>query len=144
MKTSMTAQASYYAGVIEWLNQWAAAIRENDIRKGRRLFSEHASGFGTITYMTNSLDELVERQWTDVWKSTKSFDFDWDRVKIQRSPDGLQAAVQALWSSLNAAGKSRSGRATIILQRASKSDAWKCIHTHFSMRPGGADPGELT
>lgn len=133
------------ASIIEWLKEWAAAIRENDLSRGRSLFSDNASGFGTITFMTHSLDDLVKRQWTDIWSKTRDFDFEWDQIKIHASGDGLQAAIQSPWSSIGKDEKEqdrrRNGRATIVLTRSSKSDEWKCIHTHFSMWPGGADDG---
>lgn len=139
----MTTQDKNYTSVIEWLKKWAAAVRDNDLRKGRTMFCKKASGFGTITHITHDLDDLIKRQWTDVWKNTNDFEFDWRQIKVHQSPDGLQASVQALWASENIAGKNRTGRATIILQRTSERDEWKCVHTHFSLCPSGADPGML-
>lgn len=129
--------------VIDWLDAWATAIKSNDLDKGRSLFAADASGFGTITFMTNSLDDLVERQWAGVWPKTSGFDFDKAHLAVHFSPDKLQAAIQAPWTSVgkDEAGddRSREGRSTIILTRTSTDADWKCVHTHFSMWPGGAD-----
>jgi ketosteroid isomerase-like protein len=139
----MPNQKAENSDVIDWLEQWAKAIRDSDLSAGRKLFSKNASGFGTITNLTRDLDDLIERQWTEVWENTKDFDFDWCNLKIHRSPDGILTAVHALWSSVNMAGNCRDGRATIILLRTSEQEKWQCIHTHFSLRPNGADPGQL-
>ena len=131
------------AGVVDWLKAWANAIRENDVDEGRQLFTEEASGFGTITLATQGLDDLVKRQWTPVWGNTSGFNFDWEKQSFQLSPDALQVVVQTLWSSTGkdeaGANRQRNGRATIILTRKSVTAEWKCTHTHFSMWPGGAD-----
>ncbi|WP_428409056.1 YybH family protein [Hyphococcus sp.] len=139
----MTGSTEDKSSVINWLKAWAAAIRENDLDAGRSLFAEDVSGFGTITLMTDGLDDLIERQWTRVWANTTGYDFDWDKVTARLSPDGLQAAVQALWASTgkdeSGGDRAREGRATIILTRETKGDDWKCVHTHFSMWPNSAD-----
>jgi len=139
----MTQPNAANESIIEWLTQWAAAIRTNDLPKGRALFSKDASGFGTVTFMTDSLDDLVERQWTDVWRKTEGFDFDWNLLHIRLSPDEMLAVVHSPWSSsgTNESGqiRQRNGRATIILTRTSRKAAWKCVHTHFSLWPDGAD-----
>ena len=130
-------------GVINWLKAWAQAIRENELDKGRALFADDASGFGTITFITHSLDELVERQWANVWSSTKEFDFDWTLIRIRLSPDELQAVIHSPWTSVGTDEKGgdrhRKGRATIVLLRDNAAASWKCVHTHVSMWPNGAD-----
>ncbi len=139
----MTNRSQEHQGVINWLNEWAKAIRNQDLSAGRKLFSKATCSYGTVLNIATSLDDLIEHQWRVVWKNTKDFDFCWDTLNTQYSPDGLLAVVQTLWSSVNMADKCRDGRATILLMRASEHDTWQCVHTHFSLRPKGADPGQL-
>lgn len=138
--TTQTAAAS---SVKSWLDEWAQAIRTNDIPRGEALFSPDASGFGTVTLMTDGLADLVERQWREVWPRTSGFQFEHDAMRIRISPDAMQACVQTVWRSFSNdgadVGRKRTGRATIILTRPAPDAQWRGVHTHFSMWPDMAD-----
>ena len=127
--------------IIAWLDHWARCIRERDFDQGLQLFDPEASGFGTITLQTKSLEELLEQQWKPVWLQTEGFAFDDETMVINISPDRLHACVHALWRSRrsNSEDAERLGRATILLTRQQADDSWKCRHTHFSMWPDTAD-----
>ena len=140
---STTAQANAASSVRSWLDEWAEAIRANDIARGEALFSPEASGFGTVTLMTDGLADLVARQWCEVWPRTSGFRFGHDAMRIRVSPDAMQACVQTLWHSFSKdgadVGRRRTGRATIVLTRPAPDAAWRGAHTHFSMWPDMAD-----
>ncbi len=129
--------------VKDWLIAWERAICARDFRAGRALFDEGASGFGTVTERTHSLDDLVNRQWSVVWPRTDGFAFDLRELEIRVSPDGLMALAHAPWTSrgmdAHGAPRPRTGRCTVVLTRAADTAPWRCVHTHFSMWPQAAD-----
>ncbi len=137
----MTQNTDDRPSVKAWLSAWADAIANNDIERGRNLFDASASGFGTITFCTRGLVDLVDRQWTQVWARTKNFTFETDDQVITLSDDSCLAVVQTIWNSSRLKGDTslRRGRATIVLKRTDSAAPWLGVHTHFSMWPTGAD-----
>lgn len=140
---STTTQKTAAASIKSWLDEWADAIRTNDIARGEKLFADEASGFGTVTLMTEGLADLVARQWREVWPRTGGFQFEAETMRIRVSPDEMQACVQTIWHSFSNdggdVGRKRTGRATIVLTRTATDAAWRGVHTHFSMWPDMAD-----
>lgn len=126
-----------------WLSEWAEAIRTKDFAKGEALFLSTTSGFGTVTLRTDGLEDLVLRQWREVWTRTREFQFDENTMSILISLDETQACVHCLWRSLSDeptdSGRMRTGRATILLTRTAPTTPWRGVHTHFSMWPDMAD-----
>jgi ketosteroid isomerase-like protein len=129
--------------VRDWLLQWERAIQERDFEAGAALFSEDASGFGTVTEKTSTRADLVERQWRVVWPRTRGFSFDSKNVAVHAAEDGTMALAHASWTSLgfddNGTPRKRTGRCTIVLTRPHEEADWRCVHTHFSMWPQAAD-----
>jgi len=130
--------------VKQWLFAWERAIGARDFDAGRALFEHGASGFGTVTERTGTLQDLVERQWRVVWPRTHGFAFDRDAIDIRLSSDGGMAVAYARWTSAgteaNGSPRARAGRCTVVLMRASAEAPWLCVHTHFSMWPQSGDP----
>lgn len=127
----------------QWISAWERAIRDKDFAAGELLFSDTASGFGTVTDRTRSRDELVQQQWRRVWPRTRNFAFDGEDLEIRLSADETMALAHARWTSEGdddgAAPRARAGRCTLVLARDRRGEPWRCIHTHFSMWPQGGD-----
>lgn len=124
----------------DWLAEWEQAIRDRDFAQGERLFDSDTCGFGTVTLRTAGLDDLIARQWREVWPRTADFRFERDTLVCSVAPDGLLAVLHGLWTSKGRTDDNpRRGRATLVLKRDSRDQDWRCIHTHFSMWPNAAD-----
>ena len=121
--------------ISNWLRDFARAVRERDIDSGRAMFAPEVVGFGTVASTASGLDDLVDRQWLQVWPFTEGFDFDYSRLSVM-SVDGLAWAAVP-WHSVgfDEDGKpyDRHGRATIVLHR--DQTHWHAVHTHFSLVP---------
>lgn len=124
------------SAVLAWLEAFAAAVRDEDLVAGRALFAREASGFGTVTDTYDGLDDLVARQWSDVWPRTSGFAFRPESVRVWGDSDHATVAVE--WASVgtrtDGSTWERSGRATFALQRA--EGPWRAQHSHVSMTPG--------
>jgi len=128
----------------QWLDQFAACVRNRDLPGGRALFAPEVHGFGTRTEEARNLAELVQHQWSRVWFHTRGFRFLKDSVVEFAAADGSLLGVLALWDSegLDAAGNvfPRRGRCTVLLRPDAASPAgYVALHTHFSKTP----PDEL-
>ncbi len=118
-----------------WMKAFASCVRSRDIERGRALFDPEATGFGTVAGHYSSLDDLVGSQWSNVWPRTQDFVFD---EVDHRWLDASLCAVAATWRSVGTDGdvrRTRTGRATLILQRT-EGAGLQAVHTHFSMTPG--------
>lgn len=116
-----------------WLDSFSHCVRTGNLEAGRALFSPEARGFGTVVTEYDNTDDLVERQWGEVWPRTADFTFDqiqgiWSDEKI--------CTVAAAWSSVGIEGRRpRTGRVTLVLRRCSDGSL-RAVHSHFSMTPG--------
>ena len=90
--------------------------------------------------VVEGLEKLCANQWKSVWPTINNFKFLTDTLYIQISPDRLLANSILVWDSKgykkNGCSFKRNGRATVTLKRNNINDAWKCIHTHFSLNRG--------
>lgn len=128
----------------QWLDQFAACVRNRDLPGGRNLFAPEAHGFGTRTEQARNRSDLEQHQWRRVWFNTRGFRFLEDSVVEMAAGDGSLVGVLALWDSegLDAAGRAfaRRGRCTVLLRPDETSPAgYVAVHTHFSKTP----PDEL-
>lgn len=128
------------AGVTAWLEAFAERVRARDFPGGRALFAPGAHGFGTVSRVMRSLDALEREQWARVWPVTSGFCFERRGLRIEASPDGLQAVAMATWKACNHPEPKRRvfdrrGRATVVLRRADAAAPWIAEHTHFSFDP---------
>jgi hypothetical protein len=126
--------------VIEWLNDFSESVREQDYLRGKSLFSDRVISFGSWTGAMSGIEELYEKQWSNVWPQTTDFEFNLEKANFlfDQSSSPSQCAVTSLWSSQGTKNNetfSRTGRCTIILSK--DGDAWKAVHTHFSLTPNG-------
>ncbi len=130
--------------VSQWLDHFAACVRNRDLRQGRKLFDPKVRAFGTRAEQAGDLADLEEHQWRRVWFNTRGFRFLHETVTQLISDDGSLICVLALWDSegLNPDDRTfvRRGRCTIALRREASSPlGYVAIHTHFSKTP----PDEL-
>jgi ketosteroid isomerase-like protein len=118
---------------MQWLRDFAQAVRDEDYDRGRTLFHADACAFGTRNDLMRGLDTLCARQWRSVWGVTRGFDFDYPSAVIRICGDSAFAA--ALWCSQGRRDDGtwfdRHGRATYILQRF--DGRWLAVHSHHSM-----------
>lgn len=126
--------------VTDWLEEFAACVRNRDLQRGRKLFDLRVRSFGTRAEDVQDLGDLVQRQWSRVWFNTRGFRFLEETVEEIPSDSGSQVCVLALWESegLGADGKTfvRRGRSTVVLRRADCDGmGYLAVHTHFSKTP---------
>jgi catechol 2,3-dioxygenase-like lactoylglutathione lyase family enzyme/ketosteroid isomerase-like protein len=119
----------------EWLRQLQACVRAQDFAGGRALCVPELLAFGTRAEMVEGVEQVMERQWRQVWPHIRSFTIDAD--KARGAIHGPRGWVAARWDSLgvraDGATFARPGRLTILFER--RAGCWLAIHTHFSLSP---------
>lgn len=123
-----------------WLNAFSENVRNRNFDGGRALFSDQAIGYGTWTSHMVGLDNLVQKQWCNVWPQTEDFTFDLEHAHfwVDHPDKPSLATIAALWSSRgvneNQEKFIRRGRSTTVLQRGPQGQ-WQAVHTHYSFAP---------
>jgi ketosteroid isomerase-like protein len=127
------------ASVRDWVAAWGTEVAAVDMTSARDRFADHVVAFGTYAEAVRGLDRLEAEQWRNVWPTIAGFAFRVDELIVIASADGTQAVAVVPWDSvgIDADGTrfDRPGRATIVLERASASEPWAGVHTHFSLAP---------
>jgi ketosteroid isomerase-like protein len=137
MRSSSPLQDIRHAAIQDWLDAFAAAIREEDYARGRELFADDVAEFGTRTAIMTGIDKLMATQWKPIWSTTAGFQFQLDQ--LQFGVDGELAWVALPWTSrfrqppANGARAERRGRATYVLRL--QNGRWLAIHSHHSIDP---------
>jgi ketosteroid isomerase-like protein len=118
-----------------WLLELQASVRAVDFDRGRALCATDIVAFGTVAYLVEGLDRVVEQQWGRVWPRIRDFS-----IRVPEARGGIagdQAWVAAPWDSLGVRPDgttfARPGRLTVILER--RNGRWLAMHTHFSLAP---------
>ena len=126
--------------IIFWFKTWENKVQNKDYELAKNLFENDVVSFGTWMNVVEGLEKLCANQWKSVWPTINNFKFLTDTLYIQISPDRLLANSILVWDSTgykkNGNSFKRNGRATVTLKRNNINDAWKCIHTHFSLNRG--------
>ena len=126
--------------IIFWFKTWENKVQNKDFESAKNLFGNDVVSFGTWMNVVEGLEKLCANQWKSVWPTINNFKFLTDTLYIQISPDRLLANSILVWDSTgykkNGSSFKRNGRATVTLKRIKINDAWKCIHTHFSLNRG--------
>ena len=126
--------------IIFWFKTWVNKVQNEDYESAKNLFENDVVSFGTWMNVVEGLEKLCANQWKSVWPTINNFKFLTDTLYIQISPDRLLANSILVWDSKgykkNGCSFKRNGRATVTLKRNNINDAWKCIHTHFSLNRG--------
>jgi ketosteroid isomerase-like protein len=133
------ADAVTVAEVRDWLDRFAACVREVDYAAARPFWHPDVVIFGTYQELVKSLSAWTERQWNNVWPRTADFRFDLASTMVMAAPDGAMAVAIAPWTSSgfheDGMRFDRPGRATIVL--AKQSDGrWLGVHSHMSLARG--------
>lgn len=123
-----------------WMDTFAACVRGRDYERGRSLFADDVSSFGTVARRAQGLRALEQGQWRQVWPATEGFDFDGDTMEVLPSDDGSLVAVLADWASRGVGEDGRRfprrGRATLILALEPEAPlGYEAVHSHFSFLP---------
>jgi ketosteroid isomerase-like protein len=133
------ADAAIAAEVCDWLDRFAACVREVDYEAARPFWHPDIVIFGTYQELVKSLPAWTERQWDNVWPRTAEFRFDLANTMVMASPDGAMAIAIAPWTSTgfheNGTPFHRPGRATIVLARQ-PDGRWLGVHSHMSLARG--------
>ena len=126
--------------IIFWFKTWENKVQNKDYESAKNLFENDVVSFGTWMNVVEGLEKLCANQWKSVWPTINNFKLLTDTLYIQISPDRLLANSILVWDSKgykkNGCSFKRNGRATVTLKRNNINDAWKCIHTHFSLNRG--------
>ena len=126
--------------IIFWFKTWENKVQNKDYESAKNLFENDVVSFGTWMNVVEGLEKLCANQWKSVWPTINNFKFLTDTLYIQISHDRLLANSILVWDSKgykkNGCSFKRNGRATVTLKRNNINDAWKCIHTHFSLNRG--------
>jgi ketosteroid isomerase-like protein len=124
--------------VRDWLKAWEAAINARDYDAGAALFDEDVIAFGTYSDAMHGRDNLVLRQWREMWPYIRDFRFALDETTVLGDGSPL-CVVIAPWTSLglrpDGSAFPRAGRCTIALKRL-PGGGLCAQHTHFSMARG--------
>src|SRR5213076_2705612 len=131
----LATSADPLAPIRAWLSRWEACVRAADFEGGRRLCAPDLVAFGTVAYVVEGIERVMEEQWRHVWPRIRDFTI---RVDEARGAvvDGA-AWVAAPWDSTGVRGDgttfARPGRLTIAFAR--RDGRWLATHTHFSLSP---------
>jgi len=119
----------------DWLRQLQACVRGQDFAAGRALCAPELLAFGTKAEMVEGVDQVMERQWREVWPRIREFTIDAD--KARGAIHANQGWVATRWDSLGVRPDGstfpRPGRLTILFAR--RAGRWLGTHTHFSLSP---------
>jgi ketosteroid isomerase-like protein len=133
------ADAATAAEIRNWLDRFAACVREVDYAAARPFWHAEIVIFGTYQELVKSLSGWTDRQWDNVWPRTADFRFDLANTMVMTSPDRAMAVAIAPWTSTgfneNGLPFDRPGRATIVLARQ-PDGRWLGVHSHMSLARG--------
>ena len=140
MQTKRTKVALPFKEIKQWLTDFTDCVQKLDFERGKTMFSVSSWCFGSYAEILNSLDDLVENQWKQIWPNITDFAFNLDKLHCQFSQDYHMACVMAPWVStgyrLDGMTYNRPGRVTIILIKEPGQNTWLAHHTHYSLNPG--------
>jgi ketosteroid isomerase-like protein len=125
--------------VRDWLDRFAACVREVDYAAARPFWHPDIIIFGTYQELVRSLPAWTEQQWDSVWPRTADFRFELAHTVVLTSPGGGMAVAIAPWTSTgfyeDGRPFDRPGRATIVLARQ-PDGRWLGVHSHMSLARG--------
>jgi ketosteroid isomerase-like protein len=133
------ADAAIRAEIIDWLERFAACVRDVDFRSAYPFWHDEIVIFGTYQELVRSRQAWTDTQWSNVWPRTKDFAIDAANTLVLASADGSTAVAVVPWTStgFHEDGREfpRPGRATIMLQRQ-PDGRWVGVHSHMSLGRG--------
>ncbi len=124
--------------ILDWLDRFAATVREVDYRSAYPFWHPRIIAFGTVQALVEGLEPFRDRQWESVWPKTSDFRFRLDVSRVLASPDGKMAVAIAPFTSTGYAPDGtpfdRPGRTTLILVPG--AEGWLAVHSHMSLARG--------
>ena len=133
------APAAIRDSVLDWLDRFAATVREVDYRGAYPFWHPRIIAFGTVKALVEGLEPWRDQQWENVWPKSSDFRFVRDAARVLASPDGKMAVAIAPFTSTGYApdGKpfDRPGRTTLILVPGG-AEGWIGVHSHMSLARG--------
>lgn len=130
------ADPAVHAHFTDWLDRFAALVRDVDYAGARPLFHPEVLAFGTHRDVIPGLEAWIATQWDNVWPRTSDFQFDLAGTHVLA--DAGMAVVIAPWTSTgyhpDLTPFDRPGRATMVFSKA--DGAWLCVHSHMSLNRG--------
>jgi ketosteroid isomerase-like protein len=121
--------------VWSWLSMFSLLVREENYEAATRMFARDVVAFGTLQDSMRGLDDLIARQWRNIWGNTRGFTFDAEGAVVEVHGEMAWAALTWISEKQDAAGAwvSRPGRSTFVLKW--DGDGWKAVHSHLSLNP---------
>ncbi|MFL1463718.1 YybH family protein [Roseococcus sp. DSY-14] len=129
------------AAVLDWLDRFAACVREVDYRAAYPFWHPRILAFGTVQAVVEGLEPFRDRQWDSVWPRTSDFRFRLDAARVLASADGTLAVAIAPFDSTgyhpDGTRFDRPGRTTLALVPGpAGGEAWVAVHSHMSLARG--------
>ena len=127
------------AEILDWLDRFAACVRDVDYKSAYPFWHDDIVIFGTFQELVKSRQRWTDTQWDNVWPRTAEFRFDLPNTEVLASADGSMAVAVTPWTSQgwhpDGAPFDRPGRATIMLARQ-PDWRWVGVHSHMSLGRG--------
>ena len=127
------------AEILDWLDRFAACVREVDYKSAYPFWHDDIVIFGTYQELVKSRQRWTDTQWDNVWPRTAEFRFDLANTEVLASADGSMAVAVTPWTSQgwhpDGTGFDRPGRATIMLAKQ-PDGRWVGVHSHMSLGRG--------
>ncbi len=129
------------AAILDWLDRFAACVREVDYKAAYPFWHPRILAFGTVQAVVEGLEPFRDRQWNSVWPRTSDFRFRLDAARVLASADGTLAVAIAPFDSTgyhpDGTRFDRPGRTTLALVPGpAGGEAWVAVHSHMSLAKG--------
>lgn len=128
--------------VLDWLDRFAACVREVDYKSAYPFWHRRILAFGTVQAVVEGLEPFRDRQWESVWPKTSDFRFRLDAARVLASADGSLAVAVVPFDSTgyapDGARFDRPGRTTLALvpNKGEGGERWVAVHSHMSLAKG--------
>jgi ketosteroid isomerase-like protein len=131
------------AAVRAWFGALSTHCQAIDYAGARAIFADDMIAFGTFTDFMHGRDLAEQKQWRNVWGTTRNFRYEIDKVEAIVSADRLTAVGMGVWQSdgfhPNGDPFDRPGRTTTVMARKKIGDPFVATHTHMSLFRGTPD-----
>ncbi|WP_207538004.1 YybH family protein [Sabulicella rubraurantiaca] len=129
------------AAIHDWLDRFAACVREVDYHSAYPFWHPRILAFGTVQAVVEGLEPFRDRQWSSVWPKTSDFRFRLDAARVLASADGSMAVAIVPFESTgyhpDGTRFDRPGRTTLALvPNSGEGEPWVAVHSHMSLAKG--------
>ena len=110
-----------------FLGDFSRAVTSGDIGAMRPHFDSEVLSYGTRAIMCEGIEDLVSKQWIQIWGKCKS----WKIISVDAMNLSSDLAFVAFrWSRVSLDGSGQSGRATLTFRFV--GTRLVVLHSHFS------------